>query len=232
MSSDRLYDPAYVGAALAAFVARFEDGSETFLNAFENRNGFIDRSIESGGQQVFDTKARINFELRPRLAVIYLRETDVAMVAEAAVIAAAADVRVASNTAKIAYLFTKVGLSGADMGAAWLLPRIVGMGHASELLMEGEFVDAARAAEIGLYNRVVAPDDLLAVATEHARRLADGPARGIAVTKRMLQREMDMDFHSALEGETLAQALLLMGDDHGEFYKAWCEKRPPEWTGR
>lgn len=84
MSSDRLYDPAYVGAALAAFVARFEDGSETFLNAFENRNGFIDRSIESGGQQVFDTKARINFELRPRLAVIYLRETDVAMVAEAA----------------------------------------------------------------------------------------------------------------------------------------------------
>ena len=90
-----------------------------------------------------------------------------------AVMAAASDLRIASETAKIAFLFTKVGLSGADMGAAWLLPRIVGMGHASELLMEGEFVDAARAAEIGLYNRVVAPDDLLAVATEHARQGRD-----------------------------------------------------------
>src|SRR3954469_13788267 len=103
-----------------------------------------------------------------------------------AVIAAACDVRIAAESARIAFLFTKVGLSGADMGAAWLLPRIVGLGHASELLMEGEFISAARAKEIGLYNRVVPDADLMKVAMEHARRLANGPTLGMAVTKRML----------------------------------------------
>src|SRR6185436_917680 len=103
-----------------------------------------------------------------------------------AVIAAAADVRVASEDAKIAFLFTKVGLSGADMGAAWLLPRIVGLGRASELLMLGEFISAQRAYEIGLYNEVCAGSELEARALDWAQKLANGPSMGLPVTKRML----------------------------------------------
>src|SRR3954469_975959 len=88
-----------------------------------------------------------------------------------AVIAAASDIRIAVETAKIAFLFSKVGLAGADMGAVWLLPRLVGLAHASELLMLGDFITAERAAAIGLYNRVVPADRLMAEATNVAVRL-------------------------------------------------------------
>src|SRR5437867_6603313 len=93
-----------------------------------------------------------------------------------AVIAAASDIRIAAESAKIAFLFSRVGLTGADMGAAWLLPRIVGMAHASELLMLGDFITAERAAQIGLYNRVVPGERLMADATDVAARLARGPS--------------------------------------------------------
>src|SRR2546426_12379294 len=92
-----------------------------------------------------------------------------------AVIAAACDVRVAAESAKIAFLFTKVGLSGADMGAAWLLPRIVGLGLAAELLMTGDFIDARTALRIGLYNRVVADGEGMGEARGRAERLRPGP---------------------------------------------------------
>ncbi len=115
-----------------------------------------------------------------------------------AVMAAAADVRIAAHSAKIAYLFTKVGLSGADMGAAWLLPRIVGLGHAKELLLEGEFIDAAHAQRIGLYNRLVPDADLPAAALAWAKKLAAGPALGMAATKRMVHAEAVLDFERAL----------------------------------
>ena len=127
-----------------------------------------------------------------------------------AVIAAACDVRVAAESAKIAFLFTKVGLCGADMGAAWLLPRIVGLGHASELLMTGDFVDAARAESIGLYNEVV-PDDVLEErASTHAQNIAAGPTRGLAMSKRMLNAEASM---------TLAEAMAAEGWIQAEFMK-------------
>src|SRR5437870_7494080 len=103
-----------------------------------------------------------------------------------AVLAAASDFRIAAETAKIAFLFVKVGLSGADMGVSWLLPRLVGAGHAAELLMTGDFITAERAREIGLYHRVVPVERTLAEATAFAAKLADGPADGIAVTKRAL----------------------------------------------
>jgi enoyl-CoA hydratase/carnithine racemase len=96
-----------------------------------------------------------------------------------AVIAAASDIRIAAESAKIAFLFSRVGLTGADMGAAWLLPRIVGLAHASELLMLGDFITAERAAEIGLYNRVVPGDRLMAEANEVAARLARGPSMAL-----------------------------------------------------
>src|SRR6185503_13776455 len=100
-----------------------------------------------------------------------------------AVIATACDVRVAAASAKIAFLFTKVGLSGADMGAAWLLPRIVGLGRATELLMTGDFITADEAFRIGLYNRVVPDGELAAAARRFAQALARGPSVALGVTK-------------------------------------------------
>jgi enoyl-CoA hydratase/carnithine racemase len=146
------------------------------------------------------------------------------------VIALAADFRLLSRSATFAFLFTRVGLSGADMGSAYLLPRIVGVGRATELLMLGDRIDAERAYAIGLATEVT--DDLPARARELARRLADGPAAAYSATKVMLTRELDMALGSAIEMEALTQALLMKSHDHGEFYRAWSEGRKPEWAGR
>ena len=147
-----------------------------------------------------------------------------------AVIAAAADLRIAAESAKIAFLFTKVGLSGADMGAAWLLPRIVGLGHASELLMLGEFIDAKRAREIGLYNEVVPDAELAARARTVAKKLAAGPAMGLAVTKRMLEVEATLTLEEALHEEAWVQALCMKHPDYRESYEAFVAKRAPDFT--
>lgn len=147
-----------------------------------------------------------------------------------AIIAAACDLRIAVPTAKIAFLFTKVGLSGADMGAAWLLPRIVGWGRASELLMTGEFVDAARAESIGLYNRVVQePDALVEQAQAWAKKLADGPRFGLEMTKELMRREASMDLWNALETEAQAQAVCMQHPDFKEAYEAFTQKRAPKF---
>lgn len=146
-----------------------------------------------------------------------------------AVLAAAADVRVAAESAKIAFLFTKVGLSGADMGAAWLLPRIVGLGHASELLLTGDFIDARRAYEIGLYNRVVPDTQLEAEAAAWGERLASGPPVGMAVTKRMLNEEAAMSLREAMQTEGWIQAECMQHPEYREGYEAAMEKRPPEF---
>jgi enoyl-CoA hydratase/carnithine racemase len=146
-----------------------------------------------------------------------------------AVIAAAADVRFASESAKIAFLFTRVGLSGADMGAAWLLPRLIGFGRASELLMSGDFIDAAEAERIGLYNRLVPSDKLLEVSIAFARKLAQGPQFGIEMTKALLNREASMDLSSALELEAESQATCMKHPDFREAYEAFREKREPNF---
>lgn len=147
-----------------------------------------------------------------------------------AVIAAACDVRVAADTAKIAFLFTKVGLCGADMGAAWLLPRLVGLGHATELLMTGDFIDARRAAEIGLYNHVVAPEELDERGMALARQLADGPTMGLAMTKRMLNAEASMTLGEAMQVEGWIQAECMKHPDYKEAYNAFVEKRPVDFV--
>jgi enoyl-CoA hydratase/carnithine racemase len=144
-----------------------------------------------------------------------------------ACIALAADIRIAAEEAQIAFLFVKVGLSGADMGAAYLLPRIVGLAKATELLMTGDFISAAEAQAIGLYNRVVPAGELSASTREFATRLAGGPAFALAKTKEMLNREMNMDLAAALEGEAQAQALCMQHSDFREAYDAFVEKRPP-----
>jgi enoyl-CoA hydratase/carnithine racemase len=144
-----------------------------------------------------------------------------------AVMATACDFRVAAETAKIAFLFTKVGLSGADMGASWLLPRIVGMGRATSILMLGDFVSAAEAERIGLYHQVVPPADCLAKATELAQRLARGPAFGLEITKKLLLREAHMDVRSAFAAEVEIQAACMEHADFRIAYEAFKAKKEP-----
>ncbi len=148
------------------------------------------------------------------------------------VLALASDLRIASEKARIAFLFTRVGLTGADMGAGYLLPRIVGLGRAMELLMLGDTIDAATAERYGLVNRVTPHDEVMSVTMELARRLADGPSQALAMTKRMLNNELSMDLVSAIEAEAQAQALLLLGEDHRAFYEAFTAKQKTTFTGR
>ena len=144
-----------------------------------------------------------------------------------AVIATACDVRIASDSAKIAYLFTRVGLSGADMGASWLLPRIIGFGRATELLMTGAFLSAKEALAIGLYNRVVPSGEALQEATAFAEQLAAGPSYALAVTKQALNDEAHMTLADALEAEARAQAICMEDPNFREAYEAFVAKRPP-----
>jgi enoyl-CoA hydratase/carnithine racemase len=146
-----------------------------------------------------------------------------------AVIAAACDIRIAAESAKIAFLFTRVGLSGADMGAAWLLPRIVGLGRASELLMTGDFISADEAYRIGLYNRVVPDGELAAAARGFAEKLAAGPSFAHEITKDALNREAHMDLAAALEAEAQIQASLMTHPDFREAYDAFVAKRAPRF---
>lgn len=149
-----------------------------------------------------------------------------------AVIALAADLRVASERARFAFLFTRVGLTGADMGTAYLLPRVVGMGRAMELLLFGDTIDSATAERYGLVNRVVPHESLMESAREWAVRLAAGPSFALSMTKTMVNNEWNMDLTSALEAEAQAQALMLMSEDHRRFFEAFKEKKEPEFRGR
>ncbi len=149
-----------------------------------------------------------------------------------AVLALACDLRVMSEQAKFAFLFTKVGLTGADMGAAWLLPKVIGTGRAMELLMLGDKVTADECHRIGLANRVVPSDLVMTEALTLARRLAAGPGLALAMTKKMVWNEWPMDLEAAIEQEAQAQALLLRAHDHREFYNAWMEKRDVRFLGR
>jgi len=146
-----------------------------------------------------------------------------------ACIALASDIRIAAEEAKIAFIFVKVGLAGTDMGATYLLPRVVGLAKATELLLTGDFNEAGEAERIGLYNRVVPRSQLERVTQEFAAKLASGPALGIAKTKEMLNRELHMSFESALEAEATAQALCMQTPDFKEAHAAFIEKRPAKF---
>jgi enoyl-CoA hydratase/carnithine racemase len=149
-----------------------------------------------------------------------------------AVIALAADIRLLAESASFHFLFTRVGLAGADMGSAYLLPRVVGLGRATEILLLGDPVTPTDAVAIGLASRVVEDTNLAATAEDLARRLSQGPALAYAATKILLGREQDMDLASAIELEAFTQALLMTSEDHTEFYRAFTGRRPPEWKGR
>ena len=146
------------------------------------------------------------------------------------ILALASDIRLLSDRAKFAFLFTKVGLSGADMGACYLLPRIVGQGRAAELLFTGDTIDAQECFRIGLANRVVEHEKLSDETYGLARRLRDGPVNALAVTKELLVREADMDLVQALELEASEQARLMQAANFKEGYRAFIEKRPPKFN--
>jgi enoyl-CoA hydratase/carnithine racemase len=149
-----------------------------------------------------------------------------------AVIALAADFRVCTPQARFAFLFTKVGLSGADMGAAYLLPRLVGLGHATRLLMLGDTISADEAQRIGLVSSLVEEPGFDEAVGALARRLASGPVQAYAQTKALLTREQDMSLSAAVELEAMTQALLMKGQDYAEFHAAFNAGRDPKWQGR
>jgi enoyl-CoA hydratase/carnithine racemase len=149
-----------------------------------------------------------------------------------AVMALASDLRVMGKRSFFAFLFPQVGLSGADMGASYLLPRVVGAGPAAEILFTGDRVDAEKCERIGLATRVVDDDDPASVdaaAFELARKLAAGPHFALRMTKVMLTKEQDMTLPQAIEAEAQAQAICMQHPDFREANDAWREKRPPRW---
>jgi enoyl-CoA hydratase/carnithine racemase len=187
-----------------------------------------------------DPKDLIGFTRMTGEVIRAMRECPVPIVAgiqgiaagAGSVIALASDFRVCTTRAKFAFLFTKVGLSGGDMGAAYLLPRMVGAGRATELLMLGDTIDAHTADRYGLVSQLVDEDDLDDAVDSLARRLADGPTLAFAQTKSLITRELDMPIGSAMELDAMTQALLMTTKDHAEFHAAFNEKRPPRWQGR
>lgn len=148
-----------------------------------------------------------------------------------AVIAAACDIRIAADKARFGYIFPKVGLCGADMGAAYLLPQIVGRGRAAELLYFGDIIDAPTALGMGLVNRVVPTEQCLAVAQEWALRLSEGPAFAHAMTKQMIQAEIGMSVPEAIEAEAQAQAICMAHPDFRTAYDANKNKARPRFAG-
>jgi enoyl-CoA hydratase/carnithine racemase len=149
-----------------------------------------------------------------------------------AVIALASDFRVVGTSGRFAFLFTKVGLSGGDMGAAYLLPRVIGLGRATDLLMLGGTIDAATADRYGLVSRLVSDEEIDDAVAGLARTLADGPSLALAQTKSLLTRELDMPMGPSMELDAMTQALLMTTRDHAEFHAAYNQKRPPRWEGR
>ena len=148
------------------------------------------------------------------------------------VVALASDFRVVGRSGRFAFLFTKVGLSGGDMGAAYLLPRVVGLGRATSLLMLGDTIDAETADRYGLVSQLVDDDALDEAVGALAERIASGPALALSQTKSLLTRELDMSMSSAMELDAMTQALLMTTEDHAEFHAAFNAGRKPEWKGR
>lgn len=187
-----------------------------------------------------DVKGHLDFTRMTGAVVFNMRSLDKPIIAAlngttagaGAVIALASDLRLAAEKASFRFLFTGVGLTGADMGAAYLLPRIVGMGRATEILMFGDKITAVEAERIGLVNKVTSAEELLPTAQSWAARLVAGPTTAISMTKRLLTNEWSMDLAAAIESEAQAQALMLMAEDHRLFYEAFKTKQKPKFSGR
>jgi enoyl-CoA hydratase/carnithine racemase len=148
-----------------------------------------------------------------------------------AILAMASDLRLATPSAKAAFLFTRVGLAGCDMGACAILPRLIGQGRASELLYTGRAMSADEGLAWGFYNRVLPSDTVIAEATKLAAELAAGPTFAHGVTKTMLHQEWSMTVEQAIEAEAQAQAICMQTQDFERAYKAFVAKQRPSFEG-
>ncbi len=148
-----------------------------------------------------------------------------------AILAMASDIRIGTPRSRVGFLFVRVGLSGADMGACAMLPRIIGQGRASELMYTGRFMDGAEAERCGFYNRLAEPDAVLGEATALARELAAGPTVAHGVTKKSLHEEWDMSLDEAISAEAAAQAACMESEDFARAYRAFVAKRQPKFEG-
>ena len=152
-------------------------------------------------------------------------------VGDGAAIATACDMRLGTPRAKVAFLFVRVGLAGCDMGLCAMLPRVIGQGRASELLFTGRMLGAEEAERWGFFNRLVEPDTLQDEAGALAAELAAGPNFAHAMTKTMLNEEWDMSLDAAIEAEAQAQAICMQTRDFERAYRAFLDKRRPEFQG-
>jgi enoyl-CoA hydratase/carnithine racemase len=148
-----------------------------------------------------------------------------------AILAMASDIRFGTPRVKTAFLFVRVGLAGADMGACNILPRIIGAGRAAELLYTGRSMSAEEGERWGFFNRLVAPENVLTEAQALARELADGPTFAHGMTKTCLQQEWSMDIDAAVEAEAQAQAICMQTRDYGRAYHAFVAKQKPVFEG-
>ena len=148
-----------------------------------------------------------------------------------AIVAMASDLRVGTPNAKVAFLFNRVGLAGCDMGACEILPRIIGQGRAAELLFTGRALGGEEAHRWGFFNRLAAPDAVLAEARALAAELAAGPTFANGMTKRMLEMEWAMSVEAAVEAEAVAQALCMKTEDFARAYRAFAAKQKPVFEG-
>ncbi len=148
-----------------------------------------------------------------------------------AILAMCSDIRLSTPRSKTAFLFTRVGLAGCDMGACAILPRLIGHGRATELLLSGRSMGADEALAWGFYSRLIAPEDMTAAVAELARELADGPTFAHGMTKTMLNQEWNMGLEQALESEAQAQALCMQTEDFRRAYQAFSAKQRPAFKG-
>jgi len=148
-----------------------------------------------------------------------------------AILAMASDMRIGTTKARVAFLFNRVGLAGCDMGACAILPRIIGQGRACELLYTGRVMGGEEAERWGFFNRLCAPENVLADAMKLARELADGPTFANGMTKRMLEMEWAMSVEQAIEAEAVAQALCMETEDFARAYRAFAAKQKPVFEG-
>jgi enoyl-CoA hydratase/carnithine racemase len=188
------------------------EGDRAGLHAFTQMTGDLVKSMRACPQ--------------PIIAAV-----DGICVGAGAILAMASDLRLGTARSKVAFLFVRVGLSGADMGACAILPRIIGQGRASELLFLGRSMDGKEAEHWGFYNKVCSPETLLNDAMEMATALAHGPSASHAVTKLCLHEEWSMDVDSAIDFEAARQAECMLGDDFERAYRAFVEKRRPVFEG-
>jgi len=194
----------------------------------------IGRLVQQGAREVYE------FARMTGACVRNIREMPQPVVAAVngvaagagAVLAAASDIRVLASSASFRFLFTSVGLSGGDMGVCWLLPRIVGLGRATEALMLGSKITSHEALAWGLASRVVADDQLDAAVSEYATRLKELAPWGLAITKEMVNRAASSDYSSAIEMEAFTQTLLMTAEDFREFHAGFTGKRKPDYRGR